>query len=1064
MGAFAEKHSWGELMRHIAYCNLVIGIALGLLAPKVSAVTYYVDAASGNDAWEGRQATVATLNTGPWQTLARVANAVLQPGDSVLLKCGQVWHETLALNKSGTAANPITVASYPSGCQTPPTIDGALPIPAHAWSVDSNRIYKALLPANLISNGHFTTTLSGWARWSPQNDSVMALNAACDGPGGQCMSFTSGANTSIASSNSFILDGGAAYTASFSMKAPRDTRIRTVVRRSGPTYEPLGMIQYVVGTGHWQTYTFPFRATTSLTTARFDFEVPPAATTIQLDNVRVESPAAEIQQVFAADKTLDVAHHPNRGYNALKPQSLYASVSQDSDRVPSNGRPVSTYLTYGNDLGLPLGVVLAPGTSIRILTNAWILDERTITSVGSNRLYFNAPTTYALQAGWGYFLTGARWMLDEPGEWHYDKSMHVLYIWMPDGGAPGTRVAAGLLDTGIDLANLAYINLDGIRVRRVNTGLRMPMTTSVTFRNGAVEDTLRDAIDAAGAQNGVVENSVLLRIGREAIAGSDDTSGRTASGMQILKNVIEETGVRVTDGAITSLPTTTKAAVRPGTAAAVIGNRVVNTGYVGILALKGSTIAQNYIENTCLVLDDCSAIYVGGVEHNGTITNNMIRHVPGTTDGKPAGKFTQGQGIYLDELASGIVVAENTVIDADNGVQLHNAANNRIENNTLYANRRFQIWMQEQTNRLHASGDVTGNLIKGNRLFPTSAGAAVGLESEIGPTTHFASFDGNVYSTLLSHQVVSESWPTGSAAYTLPQWKLAVDSSGAPRNQDPNGSEVASVGYAAFRAAGSSLISNGDLALGPIGWGVWNQTAPFGKVSWQMCAPGHCLHYIAGSSVGLVSSPNFSVVKDQWYRASFDLKTGADNQPVTVIVRRGGGGTNGYEYLMGVQQSVTAMTTWKRFSFPFKATKTINANDPVTHDLGARVDFAHILPGQDVFVSNLEVVPLRPVEASFRTNALINPTAQAATFNCPDQTTEPDFCSQYFRFTDTSSIGWPYVVSSHSAEIVYSQDVTLTDADGDGVPDSQDSCSATSHAEGVSADGCSFSQSYPGVH
>lgn len=1051
-------------MRHIAHRSWAIAVVLGLLPPAVSAVTYYVNAGSGNDAWNGRQATASLPNAGPWQTFARVANAALQPGDSVLLKCGQVWRETLALSNSGTAANPITVGSYPSGCQTRPAIDGAVAIPSHAWTIDSYGIHKATLPANLVANGLFTNNLSGWWRWSPQNDSVMALNATCDGPGGQCMSFTSGASNSIASSNNFTLDGGAEYAVSFALKVPQGARIRAVVRRAGPTYEPLGMNQYIVGTGHWQHYTFPFRATTSLTAARLDFEVPPAAITIGLDDVRVTSAAAEVRQVFAGDSTLNPAHHPNRGYSSQKPESLYLSIAQDSDRIPRNGRFVSTYLTLGNDLALPPGAVLSPGISIRTRTNAWILDERTITSVSGNRLYLNTPSSYDLRAGWGYFLTGARWMLDSPGEWYYDKSSQVLFVWMSDGSVPGSRVTAGQLDTGIDLSNLAHIIVDGIKVRGVSMGLRMPRTTSVTFRNGAIEDTLLNGIYAVGARDGIVENTTIVRVGREAVAGTDEASGETAAGMQILRNVIKDVGVRVQDGVVTSLPTPSRSAIRPGTRAVVHENAITNAAYIGIWPFEGSTITNNYVENACLVLDDCSAIYVGGVENNSNIANNFVIHIRGTTDGKPVGKYTQGQGIYLDEFASGTTVSGNTVIDADSGIQLHNAAKNRIENNIFYANRRFQIWMHEQSNSLHAEGDVNGNTIHGNWLFPTSSGAAVGLESDIGATTHFANFDANTYSTLLSPHVISESWPTGSAAYTLPQWKLATDDNDLPRNQDPSASEVTDIGYAAFRAAGSSLVPNGNLTLGTVGWWGWNQSAPYGQVTWETCAPGHCLRYAAGGSPGIVSSPNFSVAKDHWYRVNFDLLAATNCQPVTVIVRRGGGGSNGYEYLMGTEQSVSGMNVWKRFSFAFKATKTVNANDPVTRDFGARVDFTRILPGQQITVTNLELVPLSPIETSFRLTILLNPTTQTATFDCPDHATEPAFCSQYVRFPTASNIEWPHDVSSRSAEIIYWRDLTLADSDGDGIADSQDSCAGTSVGEAVNVKGCSFAQSYPGVH
>ena len=47
------------------------------------------------------------------------------------------------------------------------------------------------------------------------------------------------------------------------------------------------------------------------------------------------------------------------------------------------------------------------------------------------------------------------------------------------------------------------------------------------------------------------------------------------------------------------------------------------------------------------------------------------------------------------------------------------------------------------------------------------------------------------------------------------------------------------------------------------------------------------------SAIESIASP--SLTNDQWYRMSVDIATGVDNQRVSFVVRRNGGGTNGYE-------------------------------------------------------------------------------------------------------------------------------------------------------------------------
>ena len=81
---------------------------LFLLLPIQSAhaATYYVDSSFGNDNWSGQQAAPlgSPATNGPWLSLAKVSATVLAPGDSVLLKCGGIWNETLTLKNSGTTA------------------------------------------------------------------------------------------------------------------------------------------------------------------------------------------------------------------------------------------------------------------------------------------------------------------------------------------------------------------------------------------------------------------------------------------------------------------------------------------------------------------------------------------------------------------------------------------------------------------------------------------------------------------------------------------------------------------------------------------------------------------------------------------------------------------------------------------------------------------------------------------------------------------------------------------------------------------------------------------------
>ena len=90
----------------------VILLLIGLSVPPVGAghnvylqagTTYYVSSSGGDDDNDG-------LSTGtPFETIDKVNSLDLEPGDSVLFKCGDTWRaEMLTIARSGTAGNPIT--------------------------------------------------------------------------------------------------------------------------------------------------------------------------------------------------------------------------------------------------------------------------------------------------------------------------------------------------------------------------------------------------------------------------------------------------------------------------------------------------------------------------------------------------------------------------------------------------------------------------------------------------------------------------------------------------------------------------------------------------------------------------------------------------------------------------------------------------------------------------------------------------------------------------------------------------------------------------------------------
>ena len=783
------------------------------------------------------------------------------------------------------------------------------------------------------------------------------------------------------------------------------------------------------------------------------------AWTLHQGNIYKAALATAPLQVSATAGFMQQAHHPNRGFDATQLDSLYVRNAVASDKTLINSRQVSTYVTTGADLKLPAGATLTAGTKIRIRTNAWVLDERDISAVSGTRLSLSTPTSYPVDAGWGFYLLGQLWMLDSAGEWHYDATSKQLYAWMPDNSAPAANLQTTQLATGVDLAARAYIALDNLKVRGVGTGINLRKSTGVVVRYSRIEDTAGVGINAVGSVATVITNNVMVRLGTDAVSGQDDVIA-PATTMQVVYNTITDAGVAMNGSTVLNLPIRSFAAIKAGLSALVSANNISNTGNIGIQAGANSTVSNNVLSGACTVLDDCGAIYASGANNKSVISGNLIQNSRGAVAGKaPLSAYTQGQGIYLDESASGVVVSGNTVVNADYGVQVHVSANNVIKDNKLYGNRKNQLWMQETRNTDNPLGDVFGNVVTGNQIVPTAADArGLYLETQINDTSRFGTFDFNRYFDRIFTTVAEERTNAARTMHTIGQWKGALTASGASRSLDPNGSGTSETRFASVQINGSNIVPNPNLATDSKGWTTWNLTSPFGYLVRESCLPGWCARYVTGGSMGVLSSPNFSVVAGNWYRLSMDLATGTDTQLVNIVLRRGGGGTNGYESLSDRSLKMTAGTGWKRYSVIFKATKTVNAADPITKDLGARVDAQNIELGQVVSMANLEVVAITPADALTRNDILVNSGNPALQMSCPVASTQPALCANYVRLSNNLPVTWPYYLAGRSAEIVYTRDASLVDADGDGIPDSQDTCPNTPAGAGVNSRGCALGQ------
>jgi len=217
--------------------GLVMTMAFAAAGPA-AAVTYYV-AADGSDTRAGTSPEQA------WATLARVNDAALRPGDSVLFRRGDTWRGTLR-PKSGAEGAPITYGAYGDGPK--PLLLGSVAKNdpsdwrdegGNQWSAGEPVDEKPALPPGaeqaprltewgLHREGGAEATLVRGAGEGATDDAGLRVECAASG--------TSGSHMQL-STTGLSLEEGKAYRCVFRVRASQPFSLRgPVLMKSGPPW------------------------------------------------------------------------------------------------------------------------------------------------------------------------------------------------------------------------------------------------------------------------------------------------------------------------------------------------------------------------------------------------------------------------------------------------------------------------------------------------------------------------------------------------------------------------------------------------------------------------------------------------------------------------------------------------------------------------------------------------------------------------------------------------------------------------------------------------------------
>ncbi len=450
------------------------------------------------------------------------------------------------------------------------------------------------------------------------------------------------------------------------------------------------------------------------------------------------------------------------------------------------------------------------GATLIMRSSPWSYAAKTISSQSGSVINFpaivqagNMGTSWE-DTGWGYFVQGKRSFLNNPGEWSYDSTTGALYLRAPGDQNPNslvvslsskdTGLAIGWGRTDVKIKNLVFEGFNGKALfgGAGDGNMKRVIAENLEIRNS--DTSLKVYTDAGGA----TADAVIVRNNYIHDIYNNGMLVQGGNGHLVEGNIIQDIGIDPSKGADAGEWNLFGITVPGSTSNTIIKrNKVINVGYMGIVAAGSGTITENYVENADAILNDGGGI---GVDHaNGFMINkNIIKHVSYDISTMPPlyqGYHNIGMGFYF-----GNVDIKNTTVDANvimdtasRGIFMDHSesfAGNVITNNIIYDFGEVGLAAGDWSNYTAGSCANYGCFIAGyndvvayNKVYGIDANQIPLYQlfyynNASNQHTDFGNYHDNYYYNPFRSTKVQEDIPYTFAInnYTLSQWQAMADS------------------------------------------------------------------------------------------------------------------------------------------------------------------------------------------------------------------------------------------------------------------------------------------------
>ncbi len=401
----------------------------------------------------------------------------------------------------------------------------------------------------------------------------------------------------------------------------------------------------------------------------------------------------KINQLFLEGKKMTAARYPNSGY-------LFITSSSNPTSLTAEELPDAIDYSGAKWFGR---------------TNYFTTSLLEVKSSHNKVLVINEAPRFPLKKGLGFFLMNKLEFLDQPGEWFYDEESKMVYLWTPGGDSPENYIIRGsVYNDGLYVSGKNYITIRDIHfLHQAEKGIHLKNSNYLVIDNNAFSYSdgygiysLTEATDLVITNNhvtGVNHYGMYLRISNSLI------SNNKLSEIALLENIgITGTGEDNFGGGIYVAGEKGKNKITY--------NRLEKIGSTGILfARPENKIECNFIKDVGLLKSDMGGIYTSWYKKSAsqgpegsTIRNNIILNVVGEKYGYTSTR-NMGEGIYIDESATGVIIENNTIAHCSNsGIKLHKTENITVNNNTIFDTRQsIHVLKSEGTEE----NQITNNIL-----------------------------------------------------------------------------------------------------------------------------------------------------------------------------------------------------------------------------------------------------------------------------------------------------------------------------------------------------------------